>query len=120
MAKKTSGPEEPGRILGEAAPALEKPIEAAELTAPAKGKGKEPGKAEIWCYIGPSLPGLIQHGAIFRGSRADALREAAPAIEKQPLVKTLLVSGDTLPLDRLKAKTPGTALYDICRKAVRI
>lgn len=63
------------------------------------------------CYIGPSIPGLIRNGAIFRGSLKDACTQAKEAIEAEPLVKTLIVSSETLPEDRLKAKTPGNALY---------
>lgn len=36
---------------------------------------------------------------------------AAAAIEKYPLIKTLIVSGEKLPEARLKVKTPGNALY---------
>ena len=57
------------------------------------------------CYIGPSIPGLIRNGAVFRGSLKDACAQA------EPLVKTLIVSSETLPGDRLKVKTPGNALY---------
>lgn len=75
------------------------------------GKKQEANASGIYCYIGPSLRGLIKNGDIFRGSRAKALKAAAAAIEAQPLVKTLIVSGDALPAARLKVKTPGNALY---------
>ena len=67
--------------------------------------------AGFYCYIGPNLTGLINHGAIFKGTRADALAAATVAIEKYPLIKTLIVSGDKLPEARLKVKQPGNALY---------
>ncbi|WP_369882503.1 hypothetical protein [Anaerotruncus colihominis] len=70
----------------------------------------------FYCYIGPSITGVIQHGTIWRGSRTAALAAAAPAIEKYPLVKTLIVSGDALPEARLKIKRPGNALYVNYRK----
>ena len=54
----------------------------------------------FYCYIGPSITGIIQHGTI----------------EKYPLVKTLIVSGDALPEARLKIKRPGNALYVNYRK----
>lgn len=72
--------------------------------------------AGFYCYIGPSITGLIQHGAIYRGTRQAALSAAARAIEKQPLVKTLIVSGDKLPEARLKVKKPGNALYKNCQR----
>ena len=46
-----------------------------------------------------------------KGRAADALKAAADAIVKQPLVKNLIVSGDALPVARLKVKEPGNALY---------
>ena len=54
---------------------------------------------------------LIRNGAVFRGSLKDACAQAEAAIEAEPLVKTLIVSSETLPGDRLKVKTPGNALY---------
>ena len=65
----------------------------------------------FYCYIGPSITGLIQHGDICRGTRKKAMAAAAAAIEKYPLIKTLIVSGDKLPEARLKVKKPGNALY---------
>lgn len=85
---------------------------SAERTATATKAEKKPDgcAAGFYCYIGPNLTGLIQNGAIFRGTRSEALKAAAPAIEKQPLVKTLIVSGDELPEARLKVKRTGNAL----------
>ena len=65
----------------------------------------------MYVYIGPNIKGLIQTGSIYRGTREDAYKAAAAAIEKQPLVKTLIVSGDALPEARLKVKVPGNVLY---------
>lgn len=70
----------------------------------------------FYCYIGPSITGLIQHGAIYRGTRKKAMAAAAAAIEKYPLIKTLIVSGDKLPEARLKVKKPGNALYKNCQR----
>ena len=39
------------------------------------------------------------------------MKAAAAAVETYPLVKTLIVSGDALPVARRKVKTPGSALY---------
>ncbi|MBR2131398.1 MAG: hypothetical protein IJ955_02475 [Oscillospiraceae bacterium] len=90
--------------------AVDAPVSAEMI--PVEHSAKEEGNASgIYCYIGPSIRGLIQHGAIFRGSRTRAMEAAKAAIEQQPLVKTLIVSGDSLPSARLKIKTPGNALY---------
>lgn len=92
---------------GTAPASAEKPT-ASAVKAAKKSDGCAAG---FYCYIGPSLTGLIQNSAIFRGNRSEALKAAAAAIERQPLVKTLIVSGDRLPEDRLKVKRPGNALY---------
>ena len=76
--------------------------------APPAPEGNPSG---IYMYIGPNLKGLIQTGTIYRGTRANALKQAAEAIKAYPLVKTLIVSGDALPEARLKVKAPGNALY---------
>lgn len=65
----------------------------------------------LYCYIGPNLKNLIQTGTIYRGTREEAYARAAGAIAAQPLVKTLIVSGDALPAARLRVKKPGNTLY---------
>ena len=88
------------------------------LNSSAKGPALSPkdNSSGFYCYIGPSIAGVIQHGTIWRGSRTAALAAASPAIEKYPLVKSLIVSGDMLPESRLKIKRPGNALYVNYRK----
>jgi len=70
----------------------------------------------FYIYIGPNLAGLLQSGTIFRGGRETALRQAAEAVKKRPLVKNLIVPGDMLPQARLKIKRPGNALYENYRR----
>lgn len=65
----------------------------------------------FYIYIGPNIKKYIQTGTIYKGTRANALKQASAAIEAHPLVKTLIVSGDALPEARMKVKTPGNALY---------
>ena len=76
---------------------------------------EEPGgdvsRPGFYIYIGPNIKKHIQTGTIYRGTRANALKQAAEAIKAYPLVKTLIVSGDALPEARLKVKAPGNALY---------
>ena len=62
-------------------------------------------------YLGPTMMGVIQRGTIYRGSRQEVLDALAPAIEKHPLIASLVVSDATLPEDRIKVKTPGNLLY---------
>ena len=81
-----------------------------ENASPPKNKAKAGGPPS-GIYIGPSIAGLIRNGDIFRGDRAAARAKAQKAIEKYPLVKTLIIPGDSLPMARLKVKTPGNALH---------
>ncbi|MDE7243728.1 MAG: hypothetical protein K2O18_07110 [Oscillospiraceae bacterium] len=98
---------------------------AAETAAPAEGKktngavvvvAAESNKSGFYIYIGPNIKGLIQTGTIYRGNLAQALQAAAPAIKKYPLVRTLIVSGDALPMAWRMLKEPGNALYANYRK----
>lgn len=82
-----------------------------KVTVAASNEKNGGSAAGFFCYIGPSISGLIQHGDIYIGTRKKALAAAAAAIEKYPLVKTLIVSGEKLPEARLKVKKPGNALY---------
>lgn len=85
-----------------------------EAPAPTTTEMKPDGcAAGFYCYIGPSIRGLIRNGTVYRGTRAAALTAAAAAIEKQPLVKALIVSGDDLPAARLNVKKSGNALNAI-------
>ena len=102
---------------------IETPVDGVTESAPVPGTVKSAAAPEVnasgfYIYIGPNIKGLIQTGTIFRGDRENALRTAA-AIERYPLVKTLIVSGDALPAARLKVKTPGNALYANYHKLAR-
>lgn len=81
-----------------------------DVTGRAAEKPERNGSG-FYIYIGPNLKKLIQTGTIYRGTRKEALDKAAEAIAAQPLVKTLIVSGDALPSARIKVKTPGNVLY---------
>lgn len=88
-----------------------------EISAAAATKQTDENNAGFYCYLGPSITGLIQHGTIYIGSRRKAMVTAAEAIEQKPIIKTLIVSGDKLPEARLKVKTPGNALYKNYQRA---
>lgn len=92
------------------------PVKPESLKEGAPAAKAEPDTSGFYCYIGPNLAGLLQHGAIFRGSREDALQAAANAVQQYPVVKTLIVSGDALPDARVQVKTPGNALYVNARR----
>ena len=65
----------------------------------------------FYIYLGPTIRGLIQANEIYRGNREYALTKAQPAIQKYPLIKTLIIPGDYLPAARQKLKTSGNALH---------
>ena len=64
----------------------------------------------FFVYLGPSIRGVIQTASIYEGTREEVEGFLAGAIEQYPLIKSLLVSGETLPEDRIKVKTPGNLL----------
>lgn len=80
-------------------------------------KKKATAESGSFCvYIGPSILGVIQSGAIFRGGKADAVASLPTAAQDYPLIPSLIVSDKTLPVDRLKVKTPGNLLFENYRK----
>lgn len=86
----------------------------ASVSGPAAQKNNEKAggpPSGFYIYLGPTIRGLIQTTTIYRGDRDHALKEAQPAIQKYPLIKTLIIAGDYLPVARLKIKTPGNALH---------
>lgn len=87
------------------------PVTGAETAGNEKKSRAGTCPSGFYIYIGPNIKKHIQTGTVYRGTRAHALKQAAAAIEAHPLVKTLIVSGDTLPEARIKVKTPGNALY---------
>ena len=77
-----------------------------------KKTGKPDGKAAGFCiYLGPSIRGVINHGAMFRGTKAQFRERLHDAIEARPLIGEMIVSDTMLPKARVKLKTPGTRLY---------
>ena len=73
----------------------------------AEAPKQEPG---FFVYLGPSIRGVIQTATIFTGTREEVEEFLAGPIERYPRIKRLLVSGETLPEDRVKVKTPGNGL----------
>ncbi len=62
---------------------------------------KNQNRNEFCVYIGPSVRGLIQSNTVYRGSREDALKKAALAVNEYPdYISKLIVTGAKLPLAR--------------------
>ncbi|MCM1439159.1 MAG: hypothetical protein NC131_08150 [Roseburia sp.] len=90
---------------------VEAPAAVAEEAPKTTKAEPAPKRAGFCCYIGPTIPGVIQSGHIYGGTRAEVLKTIAPIVEERPLVASLLVDGETLAVDRIKAKTPGNLLH---------
>lgn len=69
-------------------------------------------------YIGPNILGLVQSGKVYFGDRATVLAhpDVARAVERIPLIKTMIVPGSTLGADLQNLKKPGTAMYTNYRR----
>lgn len=69
-------------------------------------------------YLGPSIRGAIQYGAIIQGTHNEAVKIHAQLIERFPPMKNLIIPSEMLPEARVKIKTSGNALYEYNRKLV--
>ena len=66
-------------------------------------------------YIGPSVRGVMNFGAVLPGNRTEVLKKN-PVFEAHPDMKPLVVSGEMLPAALREVKTEGTALHALARK----
>lgn len=80
-----------------------------------KAKGKAGAKSAGFCmYIGPSIVGTIQQARILYGDKQDALAQISAAVEKYPLIATLVIPGDQVSEARIKVKnTRQSALCEL-------
>lgn len=70
-------------------------------------------------YLGPSIRGAIQHGAIFRCSRDEACAQLKGLLDRWPRIRSLIVDGEHLSEARIQLKTPGNGLYEQARRLQR-
>ena len=75
-----------------------------------KSKSSAVDDSGVFVYIGPSIKGIIQNGSIFKGSQNDILNKLAPAIEKYPKIKRLIVRDVDLAESREKINNGGNGL----------
>lgn len=61
-------------------------------------------------YIGPTIVGLVQQGSIFGCPKSEATKRLADAIEKYPLIKSLIIDGEKLPAAKAKIAKHGNHL----------
>ena len=82
---------------------VEKTKDTAKVDRPAETMKPDKG---FFVYLGP----------IYAGPRDEVETLLKDAIQKYPSIKDLIVSGDTLPEDKIKVRTPGNYLYETYRK----
>lgn len=70
-------------------------------------------------YIGPSIRGAVQHGAIFKCSRDEACAQLSELIARWPRIRNLIVDGEQLSEARIQVQTPGNGLYAHARMLQR-
>jgi len=93
---------------------IEKKTNAVEMTAQEKKQTSKDkaSSGECFCvYLGPTITGVIQNGTVYRGAKKEVMKSVGAAIEKYPLITSLIVSNKTIAQDRVKVKTPGNILY---------
>lgn len=73
---------------------------------------------EFCVYIGPSIRGTIQTGTVYGISKDQAVAKLAPAIEKHPMIRELIVSGNELAGARIKVKSEGNLLNVYYKKLI--
>lgn len=86
----------------------EKPLAAVK---PTKIEKKPDNGAGFCVYLGPTIHHTIQAGTVLRGTKKEVLSSLAAVVEAHPLVASLIVTGENLPADRIKVRTPGNLLY---------
>jgi len=75
-----------------------------------KRKNKQTG-LQFCVYLGPSIRGAIQYGAIIQGTHHEAVKQYAQLIETYPPVRNLIIPGEMLSEARVQIKTSGNALF---------
>ena len=70
-------------------------------------------------YIGPTIRGKLNNGAVFQGGKAAVITRLADLIEQYPQVKTLVVTDQTFSGDRIKVKKTGNYLHSAYQDLVQ-
>ena len=76
--------------------------------------GPDPPDAEatgISVYIGPSIFGVITTGTVYPKERNAVIGDMTDAVKRYPLIASLIINIEDLPISRIKVKTPGNLLY---------
>lgn len=68
-------------------------------------------EGDFCVYLGPTIVGALQCGTVFLGTKDEVVKRLSDVLEKYPLAKSLIVTGENVARDRVKVKTPGNILY---------
>lgn len=84
-----------------------------------KTEAYEPRNVGFCAYIGPTIMGVIQTGTIYTGNLNSAIKQAAAAIEKYPLISKLIIPGDRLAETKAQFAKNGSYLNVIYNRLVK-
>lgn len=78
--------------------------------------------AGVFCYVGPSISGVIQEGTVYAGTRNEIEQRLWAAIESFPGVKSMIVPGESLAKVRQGLKSKNKDSYsvtytELCKRA---
>lgn len=73
----------------------------------------------VYIYLGPTIKGVINNAAIFRGTRANILTRLSDVIEKYPKVERLLIA-DTDVVEARKKISTGINSLSTAYKALMV
>ncbi len=76
-------------------------------------------EAAFSAYLGPSIRGSITNGQIFPLTKAQAVAELAPIIERHPSIADLIVDGNELPEARVRIAQTNSLLHKTYEKLVK-
>ncbi len=77
-----------------------------------KPKARPVRKAPVFvCTSGRASSARSSRRVFCNGDKQDALAQISAAVEKYPLIATLVIPGDQVSEARIKVKTPGNLLY---------
>lgn len=79
-----------------------------QAASPAINREQEPD--EVFVYIGPSIRGVCQSGAIYTGTRTGVLFRLRDAIARYPQIERLVVRDTELAAAKQMIKEGGNAL----------
>ena len=88
--------------------------------APRKAQTGPAEDVSICVYIGPTIRGVVNYGAIFHGTYQEVIQAEAEMVEQFPPIRHLIVPGENLGQARIDIHTPGNSIYVYKQRLVRM